>query len=90
VLNDALRRGGRIVTLPRFDVAGFLAAIEQHAITACYVAPPIVLALAKHPGADDHDLSSLRLITSGAAPLDAELQGAAERRVGAASSRATA
>jgi acyl-CoA synthetase (AMP-forming)/AMP-acid ligase II len=74
--------GCGIVTLPRFDVAGFLAAIEQHAITACYVAPPIVLALAKHPLVADHDLSSLRFITSGAAPLDAELQGAAERRVG--------
>ena len=82
VLNDALRRGATIVTMPRFDLAQFLAAIEQHRITACYVAPPIVLALAKHPLVDEHDLSSLRFITSGAAPLDAELQGAAERRVG--------
>ena len=31
VLNDALRRGARIVTMPRFDLAQFLAAIEQHA-----------------------------------------------------------
>jgi acyl-CoA synthetase (AMP-forming)/AMP-acid ligase II len=82
VLNDALRRGARIVTMPRFDLAQFLAAIEQHAITACYVAPPIVLALAKHPLVGEHDLSSLRFIMSGAAPLDADLQGAAERRVG--------
>ena len=83
VLNDALRRGARIVTLPRFDLAQFLAAIEQHRITACYVAPPVVLALAKHPLVDDHDLSSLRFITSGAAPLDAELQarGRAARRL---------
>src|SRR6185503_4820208 len=65
-----------------FDLAQFLAAIEQHAITACYVAPPIVLALAKHPLVSEHDLSSLRFIKSGAAPLDADLQGAAERRVG--------
>ena len=41
-----------------------------------------MLALAKHPLVDDHDLSSLRFVTSGAAPLDAELQGAAQRRVG--------
>jgi acyl-CoA synthetase (AMP-forming)/AMP-acid ligase II len=81
VLNDALRRGARIVTMPRFDLAQFLAAIEQHSITACYVAPPIVLALAKHPLVDQHDLSSLRFVMSGAAPLDAELQSAAERRV---------
>ena len=82
VLNDALRRGATIVTMPRFDLAQFLAAIEEHRITACYVAPPIVLALAKHPLVDGSDLSSLRFITSGAAPLDAELQGAAQRRVG--------
>jgi acyl-CoA synthetase (AMP-forming)/AMP-acid ligase II len=82
VLNDALRRGATIVTMPRFDLAQFLAAIEHHRITACYVAPPVVLALAKHPLVDQHDLSSLRFITSGAAPLDAELQAAAERRVG--------
>ena len=82
VLNDALRRGARIVTMPRFDLAQFLAAIEQHRITACYVAPPVVLALAKHPLVADFDLSSLRFVTSGAAPLDAELQAAAERRVG--------
>jgi acyl-CoA synthetase (AMP-forming)/AMP-acid ligase II len=82
VLNDALRRGATIVTMPRFDLAQFLAAIEHHRITACYVAPPVVLALAKHPLVDEHDLSSLRFITSGAAPLDAELQSVAERRVG--------
>jgi acyl-CoA synthetase (AMP-forming)/AMP-acid ligase II len=82
VLNDALRRGATIVTLPRFDLAQFLAAIERHRITACYLVPPVVLALAKHPLVGEHDLSSLRFITSGAAPLDAELQGAAQRRVG--------
>ena len=41
-----------------------------------------MLALAKHPLVDQHDLSSLRFVMSGAAPLDADLQGAAERRVG--------
>jgi acyl-CoA synthetase (AMP-forming)/AMP-acid ligase II len=82
VLNDALRRGARIVTMPRFDLAQFLAVIEEHGITACYVAPPIVLALAKHPLIEGRDLSSLRFVTSGAAPLDADLQGAAERRIG--------
>ena len=82
VLNDALRRGARIVTLPRFDLAQFLAAIEEHRITALYAAPPIVLALAKHPLVDDYDLSSLRFVTSGAAPLAADLQAAAQGRIG--------
>jgi acyl-CoA synthetase (AMP-forming)/AMP-acid ligase II len=45
------------------------------------VAPPIVLALAKHPLVDSFDLSSLRTITSGAAPLDEDLARACEQRL---------
>jgi acyl-coenzyme A synthetase/AMP-(fatty) acid ligase len=37
--------------------------------------PPIVLALAKHPVVDNFDLSKLRVIVSGAAPLGSELEG---------------
>jgi acyl-coenzyme A synthetase/AMP-(fatty) acid ligase len=46
------------------------------------VAPPIVLALAKHPLVDRYDLSSLRALASGAAPLGGELALAAAWRVG--------
>lgn len=56
------------MVLPRFDLRQFLAAIEKHRITAVYVAPPIVLALAKHPLVADYDLSSLRYLVSAAAP----------------------
>jgi long-subunit acyl-CoA synthetase (AMP-forming) len=37
------------------------------------VPPPIVLALGKHPAVDKYDLSSLRWMNSGAAPLSREL-----------------
>jgi acyl-CoA synthetase (AMP-forming)/AMP-acid ligase II len=46
------------------------------------VVPPIVLALAKHPAVDRYDLSSLRWVGCGAAPLGAELQEACARRLG--------
>ena len=82
VLNDGLRRGATIVTMPRFDLAQFLAAIEQHRITACYIVPPIVLALAKHPLVDELRPLEPALRHSGAAPLDGDLQRAAQRRVG--------
>jgi acyl-CoA synthetase (AMP-forming)/AMP-acid ligase II len=45
------------------------------------VVPPIVLALAKHPLVDRFDLSALRFIGSGAAPLSAELEQACGRRL---------
>ena len=80
--NGTLHAGGTVVTMPRFDVEQFLALIEAHRITAMVVVPPIVLALAKHPAVDRYDLSSLRWVGCGAAPLGGELQQACARRLG--------
>jgi acyl-CoA synthetase (AMP-forming)/AMP-acid ligase II len=77
-----LASGGTLVTLPRFDVTGFLAALQDHRITQTVVVPPIVLALAKHPAVDQYDLSSLQWLGCGAAPLGAELQQACAQRIG--------
>nr|AXN70034.1 4-coumarate:CoA ligase mutant [Cloning vector pTac-Sc4CLm]AXN70047.1 4-coumarate:CoA ligase mutant [Cloning vector pTac-VvSTS-Sc4CLm] len=82
LMNAPLRLGATVVVLPRFDLEQFLAAIQNHRITSLYVAPPIVLALAKHPLVADYDLSSLRYIVSGAAPLDARLAAACSQRLG--------
>ncbi|MGW3149870.1 4-coumarate--CoA ligase family protein [Streptomyces sp. NPDC001177] len=82
LMNAPLRKGATVVVLPRFDLETFLAAIENHRITGLYVAPPIVLALAKHPAVARYDLSSLRYIISAAAPLDARLAAACSERLG--------
>ncbi|MEU9555592.1 4-coumarate--CoA ligase family protein [Streptomyces fumanus] len=82
LMNAPLRQGATVVVLPRFDLERFLAAIQRHRITDLYVAPPIVLALAKHPLVAEYDLSSLRRIVSAAAPLDARLAAACSRRLG--------
>ncbi|MGW7405359.1 4-coumarate--CoA ligase family protein [Streptomyces sp. NPDC054833] len=82
LMNAPLRNGATVVVLPRFDLETFLAAIENHRITGLYVAPPIVLALAKHPAVARYDLSSLRYIISAAAPLDAQLAAACSERLG--------
>ena len=81
-MNAPLRHGATVVVLPRFDLGQFLAAIEKHRISGLYVAPPIVLALAKHPAVAQYDLSSLEYIVSAAAPLDAGLAAACSRRLG--------
>ncbi|MFE5209906.1 4-coumarate--CoA ligase family protein [Streptomyces sp. NPDC056600] len=85
LMNAPLKQGGTVVVLPRFELEGFLSAIEKHRITALYVAPPIVLALAKHPAVDGYDLSSVRYVISAAAPLDAELAEACRARLGVSS-----
>ncbi|MEU9475583.1 4-coumarate--CoA ligase family protein [Streptomyces sp. NPDC048191] len=82
LMNAPLRKGATVVVLPRFDLESFLAAVEKHRITGLYVAPPIVLALAKHPAVTRYDLSSLRYVISAAAPLDAHLARACAARLG--------
>ncbi|MEU6666479.1 4-coumarate--CoA ligase family protein [Streptomyces sp. NPDC046727] len=82
LMNVSLGNGATVVVLPRFDLETFLAAIENHRITGLYVAPPIVLALAKHPAVARYDLSSLRFVVSAAAPLDAQLAAACSERLG--------
>ncbi|MET7698063.1 AMP-binding protein [Streptomyces sp. NPDC005485] len=82
LMNAPLRQGATVVVLPRFDLDTFLAAIEKHRINLLFVAPPIVLALAKHPAVAQYDLSSLQNIICSAAPLDAALAAACSRRLG--------
>src|SRR3954464_5318310 len=82
IMNQALRVGATVVTMPRFDLGDFLTLVERHRVTKAHLVPPIVLALAKHPAVADRDLSSLQWINSGAAPLSAELADACAARLG--------
>jgi acyl-CoA synthetase (AMP-forming)/AMP-acid ligase II len=82
IMNQGLLAGATIVTMPRFDLDQFLGLIAEHGVTRAYVVPPIALALAKHPAVDDSDLSSIRTIMSGAAPLGAELAEQVAGRIG--------
>ena len=73
LMNSSLSRGATIITMPRFDLADFLRVIDTHQATFIFIAPPIAVALAKHPMVDDYDTSSVKMVFSGAAPLDADL-----------------
>ncbi|MFD6444124.1 AMP-binding protein [Promicromonospora sp. NPDC060204] len=82
LLNLALRTRARLVTLPRFDLAQYLGVIQEHRATFLFVAPPIALALAKHPLLDSYDVTSVRAVLSGAAPFGESLAGAVRDRLG--------
>jgi acyl-CoA synthetase (AMP-forming)/AMP-acid ligase II len=82
LMNGVLDHGATLVTMPRFDLEQFLSLVQDRRVTRAYVVPPIVLALAKHPLVDSYDLSSLRQVVSGAAPLGADLAQAASGRIG--------
>jgi acyl-CoA synthetase (AMP-forming)/AMP-acid ligase II len=78
----ALWQGGTLVTMPRFDLEQFLTILQDYRVTTAAVVPPIMLAMAKHPLVDRFDLSALRFLGSGAAPLGAELEEACGKRLG--------
>ena len=82
VLQLTLAKGGTLITMPRFDMEEFLAAVAKYRISVAPLVPPIVLGLAKHPVVDNYDLSSLRIIMSGAAPLGEALAREAGERIG--------
>ena len=82
ILNLGLYTGATIVMLSRFELDQFLKTISDYRVTLAHLVPPVVLALSKHPIVDDYDLSSLKTIFSGAAPLGSALTQTCVDRLG--------
>lgn len=76
-----LYMGVPVYMMTKFDFPQFLETIQKEKITFTIVAPPVVLLLAKSPIVDNYDLSSLRVITSGAAPLGGDISRLVRERV---------
>ena len=68
--------------MPRFDLEQFLKLIQKYSVTLSHIVPPIVLKLARDPLVDQYDLSSLKMIFSGAAPLGPDLSRECVERIG--------
>jgi acyl-CoA synthetase (AMP-forming)/AMP-acid ligase II len=77
-----LRSGASMVVMPRFDLESYLDLVERYRATMLHVVPPIVLALAKDPRTGARDLTSVRKLFSGAAPLGADVIRQCTARVG--------
>ena len=82
LMNGGLHHRAPVITMPKFDLEEFLRITAEHRATFLFIAPPIAVLLAKHPMVDSFDTSSIRIVFSGAAPLDAELGHAVANRLG--------
>lgn len=82
LVNAAVRLRAQLVAAPRFQLESFLTAHEEHGVTFTFIAPPVAVTLAKDPAVTGHDLSSLRAVFCGAAPLSESLARAVEARLG--------
>ncbi|GKA46360.1 4-coumarate--CoA ligase 2 [Tanacetum coccineum] len=81
VLLCSLRSGAAVVLMPKFEIRSLLELIQKYRVTVAAVVPPLVLALAKNPMVGSYDLSSIRVVLSGAAPLGKELEDGLRSRV---------
>ncbi len=75
--------GASQTPLPRFSPKGFLATIQKERITAMPSAPSIFNACITQKDIDSYDLSSLKVLISGSAPLSLASMQAFEKKTGA-------
>ena len=72
-----LYQGATILLLDRFKPVEVLASIERHRVTMAFMVPTMINALLAEPSVREYDLSSLRLLSYGAAPMsDARIREA--------------
>ncbi|KAH9081565.1 amp dependent CoA ligase [Lactarius deliciosus] len=72
-LHFALFCGSSVVVVPKFEFIAYLESIKRHKANHILVVPPMIVLLCKHPATKNYDLSSIRMLFCGAAPLSAEL-----------------
>jgi 4-coumarate--CoA ligase len=73
LIHEYTFRGVPLVVMERFDLENFCKLVQKHRAAHAYVVPPVALLLSKHPTVAKYDLSSLKGMTSAAAPLTKEL-----------------
>lgn len=81
VLLCSLRVGAAVLIMQRFEIHLLLDLVQKFKVTVAPFVPPIVLAIAKNPVVEKYDISSIRIVMSGAAPLGKELEDALRARM---------
>jgi acyl-CoA synthetase (AMP-forming)/AMP-acid ligase II len=72
--------GGEIIVMPSPDLTEFLATVEKHQVTHSFLPPTLIYLLLDHANLAVTDLTSLRCLWYGAAPMSsARLEQAIER-----------
>ena len=81
-INAVVLLGATMVLLPRFDALSCLQAIAEHRCTFFPAVPTMLQKVLYHADVDRYDLSSLRRLCVGAAPVPAPLLARLRERIG--------
>ncbi|MBI2760942.1 MAG: long-chain-fatty-acid--CoA ligase [Chloroflexi bacterium] len=69
----AIYSGRTLVILAQFTPEGWMEAVQNEKVTISFVVPTMLKRIMEHPDFDKYDLSSLKSITYGAAPMPYEV-----------------
>ncbi|GMN52003.1 hypothetical protein TIFTF001_021137 [Ficus carica] len=78
---SAIRAGAAILIMQRFEMGKLLELVEKYKVTVTPFVPPILLSIVKCPDLRRHDLSSIRMIITGGAPMGKELEEAVKDKL---------
>ncbi|KAL3113069.1 hypothetical protein niasHT_013534 [Heterodera trifolii] len=78
---NSLLCGGSGVVFGRFDLDLFCRTVQNYQVKIAFLVPPILVLLAKSAASSRYDLSSLKLIMTGAAPVGTDLLDKVRRRI---------
>ncbi|PBK78575.1 AMP binding protein [Armillaria solidipes] len=81
LLFQGQKLGLTIVIQKRFDPIGFCSDIQKYKVTTVTVVPPVLVFLSRHPVVEQFDLSTLKMLVCGAAPLGIELSKQVTKRL---------
>lgn len=73
-------RGKKMIVLSKFKSKVFLETIVKHKLSRLIVPPPVLLFLLKNPLVKNYDLSCIKEIRSGAAPMGKDMEMELKRR----------
>jgi long-chain acyl-CoA synthetase len=82
LINGALYSGATQVIMEAFDLDLSLSLAQKHQATLYYAVPPILIALDNHPNLSAYDLSHLRYIMVGAAPMAPDVAQRVQKKLG--------
>ncbi|KAI4457775.1 long-chain-fatty-acid--coa ligase [Holotrichia oblita] len=72
--------GNTIIVMRKFNSKTFLSILEKYKVTNLIVPPPVILFIIKH-NSGDYDLSSLKDIRTGAAPMSKEMETEVKKKL---------
>ncbi|XP_050438535.1 uncharacterized protein LOC126844403 isoform X2 [Adelges cooleyi] len=82
VMNLCMSIGSKTILIKFFEGNLYLKSIEDYKITVLFAVPPLMVYLAKSPLVNKYNLSSIRVIYSGAAPLSQDIEIEVAKKIG--------